>query len=56
MMQTSITTMMKMLAIRETFKVNLSDRIIYALWFSFSLMYSNTQFRTKHILNLGLRQ
>ena len=37
-------------------KVNLSDRISYALRFSFSLMYSNTQFRTKHSLNLKLRQ
>ena len=37
-------------------KVNLSDRISYALRFSFSLMYSNTQFGTKHSFNLGLRQ
>ena len=37
-------------------KVNLSHRISYALRFSFSLMYSNTQFCTKHSLNLGLRQ
>ena len=35
-------------------KVNLSDRISYELRFSFSLIYSNTQFRTKHTLNLGL--
>ena len=37
-------------------KVNLSVRISYVLRFSFSLMYSNTQFRAKHSLNLGLRQ
>ena len=37
-------------------KVNLWDRISYVLQFSFSLMYSNTQFRTKHSLNLGLKE
>ena len=32
------------------------ERISFAQRFSFSLMYSNTQFRTKHSLNLGLKQ
>ena len=32
------------------------DRLSYAQRFAFSLMYSNTQFRTTHRLNLGLKQ
>ena len=36
-------------------RINFVSSFSYALRFSFSLMYSNTQLRTKHSLNLGLR-
>ena len=39
-------------------KVNLlyEDELTFAQRFAFSLIYSNTQFRTKHSLNLGLKR